>query len=81
MWGHRGFFGDVMQDDTPVEAACEAFGGSVLARALGEAGARRFLETYLLWAIRVFLETLLFWAIAVFLETLLGLSIAVFVET
>ena len=69
MWGHRGFSGDVMQDDTPVEAACEAFGVSVLARALGEAGARRFLETYLLWAISVFLETLLFWSIAVFLET------------
>ena len=48
MWGHRVFFGDVMQDDTPVEAACEAFGVSVLARAVGEAGARRFLETYLL---------------------------------
>ena len=58
-----------MQDDTPVEAACEAFGGSVLARALGEAGARRFLETYLLWAISVSLETLLVWSIAVFLET------------
>ena len=48
MWGHRGSSGDVMQDDTPVEAACEAFGVSVLARAVGEAGARRFLETYLL---------------------------------
>ena len=61
--------------------ACEAFGVSVLSKAVGEAGARRFLETYLLWAIGVFLETLLGLSIAVFLEAYLLWAIAVFLET